>query len=125
MEKEQYNVNESPDYNGHAHASYVDPATGIETKAGRIEEAAGLYGNIETAEQYGYVTRGYVLRKLHYWMYFNTYHSIASSRDTSNSSPSVELLVPVSSSVLAVLSHVLALFPSCLGIPSLVLPSSP
>ncbi len=67
MEKDQYNVNEAPDYNGHTHASYVDPVTGIETKAGRIEEAVGLYGNIETAEEYGYVARGYVLRKLHYW----------------------------------------------------------
>jgi amino acid transporter len=66
MEKEQYNVNESPDYNGHAHAAYVDPATGIETKAGRIEEAAGLYGNIETAEQYGYVTRGLKSRHIQF-----------------------------------------------------------
>jgi len=59
-------VNESPDYNGHAHAAYVDPANGIETKAGRIEEAAGLYGNIETAEQYGYVTRGLKSRHIQF-----------------------------------------------------------
>jgi amino acid transporter len=63
MSKEQYNVNESPDspdYNGHANAQYVDPATGIESKQGRITEAADVYGNIETAEEYGYVTRGFV-----------------------------------------------------------------
>ena len=58
MEKEQYNVSESPDYNGHAHNTYVDPQTGIESKSGRINEAAGLYGDFETAEEYGYVTRG-------------------------------------------------------------------
>jgi hypothetical protein len=60
MEKEHYNVDQTPDYNGHAHAQYVDPVTGIENKSGRITEAADLYGNIETAEEYGYVTRGYV-----------------------------------------------------------------
>jgi hypothetical protein len=57
-EKEQYDVRATPDYNGHATASYVDPATGIESKSGRILEASDLYGNIETAEEYGYVTRG-------------------------------------------------------------------
>jgi amino acid transporter len=59
MEKEQYNVDETPDYNGHTHAQYVDPS-GVESKAGRILEAEELYGNIETAEEYGYVARGYV-----------------------------------------------------------------
>ena len=59
MDKEQYNVNESSqDYNGHAHAQYVDPHTRIETKTGRMTEAADIYGNVETAEEYGYVTRG-------------------------------------------------------------------
>lgn len=58
MEKDQYNVNESQDYNGHVHNTYVDPNNGIESKQGRLEEAADLYGNIETAEEYGYVTRG-------------------------------------------------------------------
>lgn len=62
MEKEQYTVNdsESPISNGNAHNTYVDPHTGIENKSGRISEAAELYGNIEDAEEYGYVTRGYV-----------------------------------------------------------------
>lgn len=58
-EKEQYHIGESPDYNGHAHATYVDPP-GVESKQGRILEAGELYGNIQTAEEYGYVTRGYV-----------------------------------------------------------------
>jgi amino acid transporter len=59
MEKEQYNVNEVGDtYKGHPEPTYVDPATGIESKSGRITEAADLYGDVETAEEYGYVTRG-------------------------------------------------------------------
>ena len=57
-EKDQYNVNESPDYNGHTHNAYVDPHTGIESKTGRITEAADIYGDVQTAEEYGYVTRG-------------------------------------------------------------------
>lgn len=59
MEKDGHYVSESPE-NGHPPATYVDPATGIESKQGRITEAAGLYGDLETAEEYGYVTRGYV-----------------------------------------------------------------
>lgn len=53
-EKDQYNVEE----NG-VHPQYVDPY-GVESKQGRITEAAALYGDIQTAEEYGYVTRGYV-----------------------------------------------------------------
>lgn len=60
MEKDVYTTSQAADYNGHAHTQYVDPATGMENKTGRITEAAGLYGDIETAEEYGYVTRGYV-----------------------------------------------------------------
>lgn len=61
MEKEHYNVDESssPDYNGnHARAQYVDPVTGHATKSAGLQEAGELYGNIETAEEYGYVSRG-------------------------------------------------------------------
>jgi amino acid transporter len=59
MEKEQYAVNTSSEYNN-GHAAYVDPATGEENKSGRLMEAGELYGNLDTAEEYGYVTRGYV-----------------------------------------------------------------
>ncbi len=55
MEKDNHYVCESPDYGS---PTYVDPATGIESKQGRITEAAGLYGDLETAEEMGYVTRG-------------------------------------------------------------------
>jgi amino acid transporter len=57
MEKDTHYVADSPE-NGHAPAAYVDPATGIESKTGRISEAADIYGDIETAEEFGYVTRG-------------------------------------------------------------------
>jgi amino acid transporter len=55
-DKDTYNVDET--YNG-TQPHYVDPS-GIESKEGRITEAAALYGDIQTAEEYGYVTRGYV-----------------------------------------------------------------
>lgn len=59
MEKEHYTVDDSPDYNGnHAHPQYVDPVTGHGTKGAAIQEAGEIYGNIETAEEYGYVSRG-------------------------------------------------------------------
>jgi yeast amino acid transporter len=60
MEKDQYNVAETPEYNGHTHTDYVDPATHRESKSARLHAAGELYGDIETAEEYGYVARGYV-----------------------------------------------------------------
>lgn len=64
MEKEGYHLGDSPDGShdgGARRGTYVDPATGVETKRGRIAEGAEIFGNIEEAEEYGYVTRGYVL----------------------------------------------------------------
>lgn len=56
MEKEPYSIGESaPNDNGDAH--YAEPSA---DKHGQIAEAAELYGNLQTAEEYGYVTRGYV-----------------------------------------------------------------
>ncbi|KAF4637758.1 hypothetical protein G7Y89_g332 [Cudoniella acicularis] len=66
MEKESYDVAAMPEYNGHANAQYVDPATGIENKSGRILEAGELYGNLEEAEEYGYVTRGLKSRHIQF-----------------------------------------------------------
>ena len=57
MSKEMY-VNEAPGYSDRGHAPYIEPVSGIETKYGVINEASELYGNIETAEEYGYVQRG-------------------------------------------------------------------
>jgi amino acid transporter len=55
MSKETYG-DETPGSNGHA--TYIDPASGTENKAGVMNEAGEIYGNIETAEEYGYVHRG-------------------------------------------------------------------
>jgi hypothetical protein len=52
MEKGPYNVNEKPGYTG---------SDEHQAKTGRLAEAADLYGNVEEAEQLGYVTRGCVL----------------------------------------------------------------
>lgn len=58
-----YSVNESSDYNGNA--GYVNH-DGTESKAGRITEAGELYGNLETAEEYGYVARGLKSRHIQF-----------------------------------------------------------
>ncbi|KAH8811692.1 amino acid permease/ SLC12A domain-containing protein [Xylogone sp. PMI_703] len=63
MEK-GYNVTEAPDYSGQG--GYIDPATGVESKMGRIAEAGEIYGNLETAEEYGYVTRGLKSRHIQF-----------------------------------------------------------
>jgi len=53
MEKEAYTV-DAP--------LYDDPARIVEDKGMRMGEAADVYGDIQTAEDYGYVSRGYVSR---------------------------------------------------------------
>ncbi|KAF8858960.1 hypothetical protein BDZ45DRAFT_590539 [Acephala macrosclerotiorum] len=64
-EKDAYNVNEYHNGNGEVHPQYVEPS-GIESKQGRITEAAALYGDLETAEEYGYVTRGLKSRHIQF-----------------------------------------------------------
>ncbi|PVH74167.1 hypothetical protein DL98DRAFT_519476 [Cadophora sp. DSE1049] len=67
MDKETYAVNEAPESPGsNGHTNYIDPATGTENKTGRIQEAAAIYGDIETAEEYGYVTRGLKSRHIQF-----------------------------------------------------------
>jgi len=51
MEKVQYAA-EAP--------AYDDPSHLIEQKGMKMGEAADVYGDIQTAEDFGYVTRGYV-----------------------------------------------------------------
>lgn len=54
---EKYNesyATEMGDYKGSTQATAVD------IKDDRMLEASEIYGNLETAEKYGYVTRGYV-----------------------------------------------------------------
>lgn len=38
----------------------VEPHAGVDKDNARLQEASALYGNLATAEEYGYVTRGYV-----------------------------------------------------------------
>ena len=51
MEKEQYTMEAPP---------YDEPSRVVEQKGMRMGEAADVYGDIQTAEDYGYVSRGYV-----------------------------------------------------------------
>jgi amino acid transporter len=59
MSKEIYVVNEVSAYDGRASEHYVEPVSGVESKSNTLNEAGETYGNIQTAEGYGYVTRGY------------------------------------------------------------------
>lgn len=55
-----YTVNEIEAEKGPDHVTPIDTPPSVEMKDARLMEAAELYGDIETAEKYGYVTRGYV-----------------------------------------------------------------
>lgn len=59
MEKEA-RVHESSDLNSHEHVHHTDLDAHREHQAGKIEidEAAEIYGDLATAEEYGYVSRG-------------------------------------------------------------------
>jgi yeast amino acid transporter len=55
MEKEDYHINQgSPEY-GDRRGSVKDV---VEQKGGAIGEAADIYGDVQTAEELGYVSRG-------------------------------------------------------------------
>jgi hypothetical protein len=60
MEKSKgvYTVNESSAERGYGDASAIDTPPSVEIKDARLMEAAELYGDVETAQKYGYVTRG-------------------------------------------------------------------
>lgn len=58
MEKEGY-AGGSPEKYSNETPPYEDPARITEEKSVRIREPVDLYGNLATAEDYGYVTRGY------------------------------------------------------------------
>ena len=57
---------ESPGENEHHHAQ-EDLLRGA-----RVNEATELFGDVQTAEEYGYVTRGYVLWTVAYAWRFHT-----------------------------------------------------
>jgi hypothetical protein len=72
-------------------------------KGGALAEAADLYGDIDTAEQYGYVQRGYLFLHLHPTCHhFLTMPPLVSSLDTFSSSLLVVPLELVFSLVLEV-----------------------
>lgn len=58
MAKEMYVGSPREKYSNDDSPPYDDPAQVVESKGVRIGEAADMYGDIATAEDYGYVTRG-------------------------------------------------------------------
>lgn len=63
MEKEPYGVppdRETREKYSNESPPFEDPSRVVETKGIRIGEAADMYGDLATAEDYGYVTRGCV-----------------------------------------------------------------
>jgi hypothetical protein len=60
MEKDPTYTEKAPD--GHESPDYhVDEFNKMEARRGsKINEATDMYGDVQTAEEYGYVARGYV-----------------------------------------------------------------
>ena len=50
----------------------LDSSRVVEEKGIRIGEAAELYGDIASAEEYGYVSRGYATWENHFFKYLLT-----------------------------------------------------
>ena len=76
MEKGPYNVDDKPGFTG---------SDEHQAKTGRLAEAADLYGNVEEAEQLGYVTRGLDPNDSQLPKHELTHDTIDSNRDISNS----------------------------------------
>ena len=112
----QFSHRSQPDY---------DPDRVVEEYGMGIGEAADMYGDLETAEDYGYVTRGYVNGRPNGKAVSRRLTNLTgSSRDISNSSPWEEPLELVCSWVSVVPSPKPAHSVCCLAIPSLVSLSS-
>ena len=58
MDKESYNVEPMEAYPTTDSPPYHDLAALVEEKGIQMGEAAALYGDIQTVEEYGYVHRG-------------------------------------------------------------------
>lgn len=53
------NGNESPEHKDEHHYLHVDERTKAEARRGsKINEATDIFGDVQTAEEYGYVARG-------------------------------------------------------------------
>lgn len=83
MSKELHIVDEVPNYHGGNHTGCLDHLSGMDSKTGRLNEAGEIYGDLQTAEEYGYVSRGYIfdLKKFRTLAYFH----LDSSRGISSS----------------------------------------
>ena len=57
VEKDEYTLG-APEYEVSASPQLSDAQVG-DLKTAQVQEAAGVYGDIQTAEDYGYVARGY------------------------------------------------------------------
>lgn len=96
---------------GHESPDYEEINKQEARRGSKVNEATDMYGDVATAEEYGYVSRGYV-------QFNSTVRKSVpddypvSSRVTFNLSLLVVLLEPVSSWVSAVLSPTLARSPS-------------
>ena len=65
MEKEAYSVNPTEKYSNESPPyGHDDPTRIVEEKGIRLGEAADMYGDLGSAEEYGYVTRGYVKHQI-------------------------------------------------------------
>jgi amino acid transporter len=123
MSKETYLVNEVPAYDGHAPETYVEPVSGVESKSSALNKAGEIYGNIQTAEGYGYVTRGHVSEPVpELETVADTF--AGSNHGISNLLPLVARLVLAYSWVSDLLSLALVPCPCSWGTPSQALPSS-
>ena len=58
MEKQEYIADSAAERYSQESPPYDDPTRIVEDKGIRMGEAADMYGDLETAEDYGYVTRG-------------------------------------------------------------------
>lgn len=103
---------------------YSEPTATHDGKGGGVAEAADLYGDLATAESYGYVARGY--DAILFWLISSIDGEFPGSNlAISNLLPWGEPLAPVSSWALDELSHRRGRCPSCWVTPSPVLQFSP
>ncbi|MCJ1300671.1 hypothetical protein MMC08_003468 [Hypocenomyce scalaris] len=66
MDKEAYNVEPMEAYPTTDSLPYHDPASLVEEKGIQIGEAAAIFGDLQTVEEYGYVSRGLKSRHIQF-----------------------------------------------------------
>ena len=58
MEKERYNISPEEKISNESPNDYHGAERIVDEKGEQIAEAAAMYGDLESAEDYGYVSRG-------------------------------------------------------------------